>query len=66
LIRVDNDSHFFISGCITEKFFTSWFIVHVSQCLISISAHFDEFVQISRFIRFDNKNFLQFVWHLIF
>jgi hypothetical protein len=65
LIRINDDSQFIISRCITEKFFTSWLIVHVSQRLIDISAHFDEFVQISRFVQLSNKDFLQFVKHLI-
>jgi hypothetical protein len=53
LIRINNDSHFFISCCITEKFFTSWLTVHISQDLIRITTHLDEFMKISRCLQLD-------------
>ncbi len=65
LIRINDDNHFIISCCIAEKFFTSWFIVHISQNLINVATHLDKFMKISRFVRLDSESLLQLVRHLI-
>jgi hypothetical protein len=64
LIRINDDDDFFAFSII-RKFFTSRLIVHISQDLICIATHLDKFMKISRFVRLDDKSFLQLVWHFI-
>jgi hypothetical protein len=66
LIRINDDNNFFTFSIINKIFSDiSEFIVHISQCLISVSTHLSELMQIDDFIRLDSESFLQFVRHFV-